>query len=160
MVKKCLYFLLPSLLSGCSTEPPAAGSTAAGGAAGKEAAPQRAMVASHNAQTGDSPRLATVKPSREGDAAALQGTLEVAGRCIYVNVAGSRTLIVSAVSDARWDAAEGVLRVGNDRLRPGAPVFLGGSYASTSSLSGTWVESPPQGCAMPRVWVASTIRGN
>jgi hypothetical protein len=99
-----------------------------------------------------------VKPSAEGDAAALEGVLEVAEQCIYINAGGARTLIASAVEGARWDSAEGTLRIGDLRLRPGARIFLGGSFAPLANLGGRWVDAPPQGCATSRVWIASTIR--
>ena len=158
MGKAALGLLVLAMMAGCSAEPPTAGSNAAGNG-GVKAAEGGGAGASALAKPGEGPpRLARVRASPEGDAAALSGRLETAGQCIYVNADGRRMLIASAVEGARWDAADGVLLAGGARLRPGTEVFLGGSSASAASLREQWVEPPAAECSTSSVWVASTIK--
>lgn len=167
MAKPALVLLVPLALAACSPEhPPAsrnAGDETAAARAGQGAADlgnsgAGSATAPSAAGAAGAPRLATLRDSREGDAAAHYGTLEVTGRCIYVAASGSRSLIASTVPDARWDAAKGVLVADGTQLRPGTQIVLAGSFAPAANLKDQWVDPPAEECVTPRVWVASAIR--
>ena len=144
-----------ALLAGCSPETPPATGNAAEKSAG-QATGQRGARPSPSEAAGV-PQLARLRDSREGDAAALHGTLGVSGRCIFVQAGGERVLIASTVPGARWDTGEGALIVDGERLRPGTQLFLGGSFAPTANLAGQWVVAPAKECVTSRAWIASGI---
>jgi hypothetical protein len=110
-------------------------------------------------------RLARLPDSREGNAAAVAGTLRAEGACLYLEAAGSaRFLIASTIPGARWDAAREALVVpaaaaGEDTAayRSGERVTLGGSEAGAAILSGKWVEPPAATCDTSHIWVANSI---
>lgn len=163
MAKLTFVLLVPLVLAACSPEHPPTGRNAAGESAvaeegeANDASPSTSAAAAA-ASSGAVPRLARLKDSAEGDAAAHEGTLEVVGRCIFVGSNGSRSLIASTVPGARWDAARGVLLAGGEQLRPGARILLSGSFAPTANLRGQWVEPPAEECVTARSWIASAIK--
>lgn len=172
MAKPALTLLIPLALAACSPERPPGGRDAGDETAAVEqgetdgSSPEAGAASLGKSGAGGAtaapaagrPRLARLKDSREGDAAAHYGTLEVEGRCIYVTAGGTRTLIASSVPGAHWDAAKGVLVADGAQLRPGTQIFLAGSFASAANLKGQWVDPPAQECVISRIWVASGIR--
>lgn len=108
--------------------------------------------------SGEPVRLALLPPSREGDAAATAGRLEVDGPCLYIRgLDGDRTLPALLTPDARWDAATEVLQVGDHSLVPGSRVELGGSMRGRSSEL-HWRQAPDPRCDQSRIWVASSMK--
>jgi hypothetical protein len=110
-------------------------------------------------------RLARLPESREGDLAALEGTLRADGPCLYLEAAGSdRYLIAFTIPGVRWDADRRVLVVPSESPGPGAAtyptgerVILGGSEASAATLEDLWVDRPDVACDVARIWVAHVI---
>jgi hypothetical protein len=110
-------------------------------------------------------RLARLPESREGDLAALEGTLQADGPCLYLEAAGSdRYLIAFTIPGVRWDADRRVLVVPPESPGPGAAtyptgerVILGGSEASAATLEDLWVEPPDPACDTGRIWVAHAL---
>lgn len=164
MGKASIAVLAVGLLAGCSgghsagsRNAAAERASAAPGEGGANSPLPAAGTPVPPTQSDLSPRLARLADSRAGDTAAHHGTLEVAGRCIFVNSEGVRSLIASMVPDARWDDRQGVLVVNGARLRPGAQISLSGSFAPVGHLRGHWVDPPAQECITRRAWVAAAI---
>jgi hypothetical protein len=110
-------------------------------------------------------RLARLPDSREGNAAAVAGTLRAEGACLYLEAASSvRFLIASTIPGARWDAAREALVIPSAAAgenaatyRSGERVTLGGSEAGAAVLSGKWVEPPAATCDTSHIWIANSI---
>jgi hypothetical protein len=102
-------------------------------------------------------RLALLPPSAAGDAATIAGVLEADGPCLYVRVPyGDRFLPAFMTPDTRWDAAAGVLQVGDKRFTQGSRVRLGGSFmAGPGPLP--WRQAPAPSCSAPRTWIAAAV---
>jgi hypothetical protein len=137
----------------------------AGACGGGEPAPAPPVVrAEPSASAGGTTRLARLPDSREGDAAALVGTLRAEDGCLYVAAGdGTRFLIGSMIPGARWDETEEVLVIpaaegpAETRFAPGDRILLGGSEARPGVLDDLWVDPPGDGCDAGRVWVTSGV---
>ena len=95
----------------------------------------------------DGVRLALLEPSADSDAAALEGVLQVRGRCLYLTQPGASgaTLLAFSIPGARWDGERGVLVAHDRAFAPGQRVRLGGSSVSNPSLL-RWVQPPDPSC--------------
>ena len=118
-------------------------------------------------RTGDRPeagdaggvRLALLEPSADSDAAALEGVLQVEGRCLYVvqpGGAGARTMPAFLIAGARWDAERNLLLAHGKSFAPAQRVSLGGSMASDRSLL-RWVQPPDPSCDTASIFVTGSI---
>jgi hypothetical protein len=102
-------------------------------------------------------RLALLEPSAAGDASMISGSLEAEGPCLYLRVVyGDRYLPAFHTPDTRWDAATGVLHVGDKRFTHGSRVRLGGSF-STGAPPPRWRQAPDPSCVASRTWVAASV---
>lgn len=102
-------------------------------------------------------RLALLKSSAAGDAATISGMLEAEGSCLYVRaIYRDRFLPAFQTPDTHWDAATGVLHVGDKRFTLGSRVRLGGSF-KTGPGPLQWRQAPDPSCTPSRTWVTATV---
>jgi hypothetical protein len=108
------------------------------------------------------PRLATLPASREGDSAALQGTLSIKGSCIYAKASTNGLhLIASMNPDVYWDDRQQSLVLSGGKLvKPGDPIMLGGSTYTGPQGQLNWTTAPDKTCDLTNIWIASSITLN
>jgi hypothetical protein len=144
-----IMWLAPLLACGC---------TPAGDRERNEAASvsgNRAQQESYDDDAGPV-RLALLPPSREGDAAAAQGVLEVDGPCLYLRSAdGSRFLLALMTFDTRWEDER--LKIGDRSYAPGERVTVGGSEAAGAIADLAWVQPPDPSCDIARIWITVSV---
>lgn len=103
--------------------------------------------------------LALLRPSNDMLLAALEGVLQVEGRCLYI--AGddhrrSRTLPAFHIADISWDEPTRTLRVRGKTFALGQRVVLGGGEpANPATLD--WVQRPDPSCDSSDLFMAGTI---
>jgi hypothetical protein len=97
-------------------------------------------------------RLPLLPPSREGNAAAAMGRLEVDGPCLYLRGAdGSRVLPAFITFDTHWEG--GRLRIETKSYAPGELVTLGGGEHNGGPDGLDWVRPPHPSCDSHRIWI-------
>lgn len=116
-------------------------------------------INSAEARTSETVRLALLPPSRESDAAALEGYLLAEGRCLYVigrSRSGTKNTPAFLIPGATWDAEKSVLLAHGKAFSSGQRVLLGGSTATNPALL-SWVQKPDPSCDSSSVWITGSI---
>ena len=101
--------------------------------------------------------LALYPASSEGPSAQLEGTLKMAGGCLYITREnGEQWLAAFPSPGTTWDAGEQSVRMGDKALKVGDTAgFTGGEVSSGEGIR--WVQAPGKECDSSKIWLVTTL---
>jgi len=118
----------------------------------------RSAGAVQRARVGPAVLVALLPSSDAGSTAAGGGTLVVEDGCLWMRSPdGGRASLAFATPSTDWDADAGLLRVGDKRFAPGAPIRVGGAVFEGTLPRLAWTRAPRAECLSAPLWIVSSI---
>ena len=101
--------------------------------------------------------LALYPGHQEGDTAKLQGTLEMAGGCLYISKGGERWLAAFPSPGTSWDPESQSIRLEEKVRRVGTSGGFAGGETRGGTSSIQWVQPPAKGCDGSKIWMVTAL---